>query len=71
LKYQNGIKIALSPSKEDPRMAYTLSIAVTVLMGLSGSAFAGAPFPVPEPTTLALLAVGFGGVAAVKYFKRK
>ena len=52
-------------------MAYTLLIAVTVLMGLSGSAFAGAPVPAPEPTTLALLAVGFGGVAAVKYFKRK
>ena len=53
-------------------MAYTLLIAVTVLMGLSGSAFAGlAPTPVPELATLALLAVGFGGVAAVKYFKRK
>lgn len=52
-------------------MAYTLLIAVTVLMGLSGSAFAGAPAPVPEPTTIALLAVGFGGVAAVKYFRRK
>ena len=53
-------------------MAYVLLIAVTVLMGLSGSAFAGtAPTPVPEPTTLALLAAGFGGVAAVKYFRRK
>jgi hypothetical protein len=45
-------------------MAYVLLIAVTVLMGLSGSAFAGvAPAPVPEPTTLALLAAGFGGMA--------
>jgi hypothetical protein len=53
-------------------MAYVLLIAVTVLMGLSGNAFAGtAPTPVPEPTTLALLAAGFGGVAAVKYFRRK
>ena len=53
-------------------MAYTLLIAVTVLMSLSGSAFAGlAPARVPEPTTLALLAVGFGGVAVVKYLRRK
>jgi hypothetical protein len=52
-------------------MAYVLLIAVTVLVGLSGSAFAGAQIPVPEPTTLGLLAVGFGGVAAVKYFRRK
>jgi PEP-CTERM motif len=54
-------------------MAYILLVAVTVLMGLSGSAFAGVvpPARVPEPTTLALLAVGFGGVAAVKYFRRK
>jgi PEP-CTERM motif len=52
-------------------MTYVLLTAVTVLMGLSGSAFAGTPTPVPEPTTLALLAAGFGGVAAVKYFRRK
>jgi hypothetical protein len=53
-------------------MAYVLLVAVTMLMGLSGSAFAGLnPTPVPEPTTLALLAAGFGGVAAVKYFRRK
>jgi hypothetical protein len=52
-------------------MAHVLLIAATVLMGLSGSAFAGTPNPVPEPTTLALLAAGFGGVAAVKYFRRK
>jgi hypothetical protein len=52
-------------------MAYVLLIAVTVLMGLCGSAFAGVHIPVPEPTTLALLAAGFGGMAAVKYFRRK
>jgi PEP-CTERM motif len=51
-------------------MAYILLIAVTVLVGLSGSAFAGVS-PVPEPASLTLLAVGFGGVAAVKYFRRK
>jgi hypothetical protein len=53
-------------------MAQILLVAMTVLIGLSGSAFAGlAPAPVPEPATLALLAVGFGGVAVVKYLRRK
>jgi hypothetical protein len=56
-------------------MAYPLSIvlsALTVLIGISGNAFAGAtPIAVPEPATLTLLAIGFGGAAAVKYFKRK
>jgi len=55
-------------------MAYPLSIvlsALTVLIGISGTAFAGTPVAVPEPTTLTLLAIGFGGAAAVKYFKRK
>ena len=56
-------------------MSYTLSIlatALTVLIGISGNAFAGAtPIAVPEPATLTLLAIGFGGAAAVKYFKRK
>ena len=56
-------------------MPYALSIlatALTMLIGISGSAFAGAvPVRVPEPATLTLLAIGFGGAAAVKYFKRK
>ncbi|MGA8758448.1 MAG: PEP-CTERM sorting domain-containing protein [Stellaceae bacterium] len=56
-------------------MSYTLSIlatAMTVLVGMSGNAFAGIPATsVPEPATLTLLAIGFGGAAAVKYFKRK
>ena len=55
-------------------MAYKSSIVLTgltVLVGLSGNAFAGTPVSVPEPATLTLLAIGFGGAAAVKYFKRK
>jgi PEP-CTERM motif len=46
--------------------------AAALLIGLSGNAFAGlAPARVPEPATLTLLAVGFGGVAVARYFKRK
>ncbi len=53
-------------------MAQILLVAMTVLIGLSGSAFAGAPpVRVPEPATLALLAAGFGGVGVVRYFRRK
>jgi hypothetical protein len=49
-----------------------LLTAMTVLIALSGNAFAGgAPIAVPEPGTLALLAVGFGALAAVKYFGRR
>ena len=46
-------------------------MGLTILVGLSGNAFAGIPVAVPEPATLTLLAIGFGGAAAVKYFKRK
>ena len=48
----------------------TVVAAASVFVGLTGTAFAGAA-AVPEPTTLALLAVGFGGAAVAKYLKRK
>jgi hypothetical protein len=53
--------------------------AITVLlMGLaavllsSGTAFAGAtPIPIPEPSSLALIAAGVAGVAWVRFRRRK
>jgi len=54
-------------------MAYFLFITLTaliMLIGLSTSAFAGT-IAVPEPGTLALLATGVGGIAAIRYFRRK
>jgi hypothetical protein len=47
-----------------------LLTALTVLVALSGNAFAQA-VAVPEPGTLTLLAVGVGALAAVRYFRRK
>lgn len=47
------------------------SAALVLLAGMTGNAFAGVPVQVPEPASLALLAAGFGGVALVRYCKRK
>jgi PEP-CTERM motif len=75
LKYRGGINIAvlLQAQKEDFPMGSLLSVAVAasmMLIGLTGTAFAGVT-AVPEPTTLAILAVGMGGAAVAKYLKRK
>lgn len=53
--------------------ARLLALAVvTLLVGASDIAFAGAPPPhVPEPSTLAVLAVGVGAAALVKFRRRK
>ena len=51
-------------------MLYILSLALTVLIGLSGTALAGV-VPVPEPGTLALLAVGFAALAAIKILRSR
>jgi len=45
-------------------------MALVMVIALSGSAFAGIT-AVPEPGSLALLAVGVGALAGVKYFTRK
>ena len=50
------------------QIASVLLTALTVLIALSGHAFAG---PVAEPGTLALLAAGLGALVAMKYFARK
>ncbi len=51
-----------------------LEFAVTALIGLglmTGTAFAGAVVHAPEPGTMALVAVGVGGVAAVRTLRRR
>jgi hypothetical protein len=46
--------------------------ALMLVLGAPGIAFAGAvPIHVPEPSTLAVLAVGIGAAALVKFRKRK
>ena len=47
-----------------------LGLAVIVLLGLTGAAYAGIVL-VPEPASMTLLAVGAGVVAIVKFRKRK
>ena len=51
-------------------IASILLAALTVLVASSSNALAGGA-PVPEPSTLAILAVGVGALAGVKYFTRK
>ena len=47
-------------------------LALTTLAVLTANqAWAGGPITVPEPATLALLAFGIGGVALVKFRRRK
>ena len=49
-------------------------MGVTVLVGLSGTRLLGyqlLPLQYRNRRTLTLLAIGFGGAAAVRYFKRK
>ena len=38
---------------------------------LAGAAFAGVPANVPEPATLALVAVGIGGIAVARKLRNR
>ena len=46
-------------------------VAVWVIAWSAGPAAAGTSVPVPEPTSLALLAAGLGGAAIIKLRRRK
>lgn len=49
-----------------------LPLIAALLVAAPGAAFAGVnPVPVPEPSSLLLLAAGVGGAAIIKFRKRK
>ncbi len=54
------------------RVISLLGLALVVLVGIAGAAYAGTVAPkVPEPASMTLLAVGAGAVALAKFRKRK
>ena len=48
-----------------------LPLIAALLVAAPGAAFAGTFVPVPEPSSLLLLAAGVGGAAIIKFRKRK
>jgi PEP-CTERM motif-containing protein len=48
-----------------------LPLIAVLLLAAPSAAFAGDFVPVPEPSSLLLLAAGVGGAALVKFRKRK
>jgi len=53
------------------RLAIALAAMLCLSAIYSGSAWAGPGTPMPEPSSLALLAVGLGGAALLKFRRRK
>ena len=45
--------------------------AALAILAMTGTAFAAPPIDVPEPASLALLAIGAGGVILAKLRRRK
>ena len=53
------------------RLINLITSAALALVATTGSAFANNPINVPEPASLALLAIGAGGVILAKLRPRK
>jgi len=52
------------------RLVPAISILGLLLVAVSSTAWAGGPVKVPEPGSMALLAMAIGGLAVVKFRRR-
>ena len=53
------------------KLFHLLTYFLLAQAALAGSAFAGTLVKAPEPATLALVAVGIGGVAVLRKFRNR
>jgi hypothetical protein len=53
------------------RISNIAIVATMALVALIGNAWAAPPVSVPEPASMALLAIGAGGVLLAKFRRRK
>jgi len=53
------------------RLVDLVASAALAILAMTGTAFAAPPIDVPEPASLALLAIGAGGVILAKLRRRK